>query len=534
MKYSFFLFFLVYIGQLLAQTSGLPTEQVEVIKSFDARLADATKVVLTPAILDVDTSIIRQNYVIDTRPVSLAYDPPKLRPLALRREKLPEQYAGFLKAGYGLPSGPLIEAGYYFKNEDRFDAHIGFNHHSANNKQIENQKFAYTGLILDGNYHIPDKFSVEGEIGFAQNLVSFYGYNHSDTSFTKEESKQRFNRFHLGAAAYNTYSNNLGLDYRLSTKFYALNDFFDATETGIDIDLQLIKWFADSHPLRLQIGNDYSGFQDTLDKRLNNFYIRPSFTFHGDIFRIKGGLNLITVKESFRVLPDLEFLFSLAGNAFGVYAGWKGDYYQNSFDNLSTYNPFIASQYEPKSSVYHDIYGGFKGASSGWNYQAQVGYKRINDLALFLPDSMDTRRFEVLYDTGGLIYISGSAGIEIWEGLEVSGTLLQNFYSLENEAKAWHLPGLEASFGLRYNLLEDKLMLRGDAYLANGVPFKTAQEESDRLGGLLDISFRGHYQLLEKFGLWLQINNLTNNKRERWERYPTFGINVIGGLLFRF
>ncbi|MEZ5032242.1 MAG: hypothetical protein R2787_12630 [Saprospiraceae bacterium] len=519
---------------LAAQTTDLPTEAVEIIKNFDARLEDAEKVTIPPAALETDTSKERLSYYVESKVPRLEYDPPRLRPLAFKREILQNQYKGFVKAGYGAPRSPWIEAGYGFQYEDQFDAHIGFLHHSAESTKLENQRFARTAFQLDGNAHLQDKFSVNGKVGFDQDIVSFYGYDHTDTTFNESATKQRFNRFSLGGQVYNTKPNNLDVDYQAGADFYSLTDFFDAKETGLHLHLSLTKWFADSHPLKIEIGNQLTAFSDSISKNLNNFYVKPSFTYHADQFRIRGGFNLVSIADGFKLLPNLEALYSLAGNALAIYTGWQGDYHQNTFDQLRQYNPFIVSAYDPRESIYRDIYGGVKGAASGWNYQAQVGFKKTEDLAMFLTDDLDTRRFRILYDTVNIVYISASAGIELWPGLQVSGTVLQNIYDPKNEESAWHLPGLEAFFGARYTLLENRLLLRGDGYLASGVSFINEDSNKDRLGSLVDLSFSAHYQVIEKAWLWFQVNNLNNNQRERWYRYPSFGINVLGGILFRF
>lgn len=180
---------------LAAQTTDLPTEAVEIIKNFDARLEDAEKVTIPPAALETDTSKERLTYYVESKVPKLEYDPPRLRPLAFKREILQNQYKGFVKAGYGAPRSPWIEAGYGFQYEDQFDAHIGFLHHSAESKKLENQRFARTAFQLDGNAHLQDKFSVNGKVGFDQDIVSFYGYDHTDTTFNESATKQRFNRF---------------------------------------------------------------------------------------------------------------------------------------------------------------------------------------------------------------------------------------------------------------------------------------------------------------------------------------------------
>jgi hypothetical protein len=30
------------------------------------------------------------------------------------------------------------------------------------------------------------------------------------------------------------------------------------------------------------------------------------------------------------------------------------------------------------------------------------------------------------------------------------------------------------------------------------------------------------------------MNNIFNNKYERWHQYPVYGFNILGGIVFRF
>ena len=515
----------------------LPAENVEVVKNFDARLVDARKIEIMPEVPELDTVRIPQEYQLQTGPADLTYAPPRLRPLAMPREPQPDAYPGFVQAGYGFPRSPFVRAGYTLRTENGGYGQVRVRHHSANNNaKVENQRFGETSILFTGQAPVQEKFVVRGNVGFDQRLVSFYGYDQADTTFTKEETKQRFNRFHIGGLMRNAQQNTYGLDYTVSASFYGLRDFFQAKENGLDLSVEGVKWFADSHPLALRIALDHSAFSapDSLDRSLTNFVIEPHFTFHGERFRVRLGANMVTLNDGLSLFPNLEGLVTLAGNAFAIYAGWQGGHQQQSFDRLTRYNPFLSSNALNRVSTYRDLYAGIKGAAGGWNYHGQVGLRQINDLALFLPEEMDTRMFMVLYDTAQNVYISGSAGIELWPGFDLNGTVQHNFYTLDNEAKAWHLPNLELSANARYRLLEDRLALRADLFMANGVPYRTETDDADRLGALLDLSVGAHYQILNRVGLWAQVNNLTNNRRERWQRYPTFGINGLAGVLIKF
>jgi outer membrane cobalamin receptor len=70
--------------------------------------------------------------------------------------------------------------------------------------------------------------------------------------------------------------------------------------------------------------------------------------------------------------------------------------------------------------------------------------------------------------------------------------------------------------------------------MENGLPYRTAAGEVDNLNALLDLSLSGEYTINEMFGAWLRVNNLLNNKRERFFQYPTIGTNLLVGVSATF
>ena len=39
---------------------------------------------------------------------------------------------------------------------------------------------------------------------------------------------------------------------------------------------------------------------------------------------------------------------------------------------------------------------------------------------------------------------------------------------------------------------------------------------------------------MPKLNLWFQVNNLLNNKYQRWNQYQVLGLNVLGGVVYSF
>ena len=83
-------------------------------------------------------------------------------------------------------------------------------------------------------------------------------------------------------------------------------------------------------------------------------------------------------------------------------------------------------------------------------------------------------------------------------------------------------------------MLDGKAKAKASIFVENGVPYQTEAGDAENLSGLLDLSVGAEYQIVKNFGIWLDIYNLANNKRQRWFNYPTYGINVLFGASARF
>ena len=187
--------------------------------------------------------------------------------------------------------------------------------------------------------------------------------------------------------------------------------------------------------------------------------------------------------------------------------------------------------------MYH-FYGGVKGNLGFLEYSGQGGYKIADDLALFLPETdpeNDIRkRFDVLYDSVTIVNINGTITADLFKDFTVGGTVNQNIYTTSQQDKPWHLPALTVNGTVTYTTLEGKLALRGEIFVENGVPYINDEGKADNLNGLFDVSVGAEYFFSKNFGGFLQIYNLADNKRQRWDDYPTFGINFLVGASARF
>jgi hypothetical protein len=519
---------------------GLPSGEVDVIKNFNARLIETEKYRLRPELPPLDTIAKIQEYNISALPLNVDYPPPKIRPIAMRPQDPGPVYPGYARLGTGLPKAFFAEGGYSLANSENFVLDARIFHYSADNSaHIENQKFSDTEAGLKGTFHLEDQgMGIQGKANYSLNNVFFYGYNDlgldSTVTFASDDVKQSFSMLELGGEVFNSKPTQLDFNYSGSVDFYHLEDNYAARENGVDIKLKGTKWFEDQHALQVIMRAEFTGYRDTADQSLNNYYLNPSFTYHGDVFRAKVGINAASSEDEFFFFPDVEVAVTLLGNLLTAYAGAEGNLYKNNFRNLSEYNPFISSRPELRNTNYNHFYGGVQGEILGADYQAQAGFKRCNDLALYLSDEDTIPRFNVLYDTVDIFTIKGSLTMPVFENFNLIGSIAQNLYSPKNQDKAWHLPSLELNVGASYVMLDNRLSLRGDLFVENGVPILDADGTNRHLNALFDLSASAEFMFTQNIGAFARVNNLLDNERERWHHYPVLGINGVVGLSARF
>jgi hypothetical protein len=531
---SLYLFCLVFFSFQELSAQELPDEKVEVIKNFEARLTDAQKIKLEPEPEVKKVLDQKFEYAIAEKVLPVDYLPPTIKPVSMPGEGLPTIYDGYIKAGYGYPLSPYLDAAYQFSKNDKSTLLGRLTHHSANDKNIENQRFADNDFLLQGSVLTDYGFAVDGKLNISLDENYFYGYDREDTTFTQQEVQHKLNVYELGLKLYNGTQTQGNVNYWVGLDGYLLDNNFATKEAGLLLDLGITKWFG-NHPLTVAIETDLSRLKDTAIHRLNNFYLHPSFSFAGDMFRLTLGGRLASSNEEYYFFPAIEGLLNLSGSNLSLFVGADGKLRKNTYRTLSDYNPYLVPEINGiRNTHYYDFYAGIKGVVSGLEYAFQAGFKPTKDLALFEPDlEKPYMRFNVLYDTVDIIYFKGSIKGELFPNLEASGSIVYNIYNTTVEEKAWYLPELQGNISISYLALDRRLRVKAEGYISDPVPFKELSfgEEPNLL---LDVSVGADFFFTERIGAFVHLNNLAANKYRRWYNYPSYGLNVLGGVMVRF
>ena len=525
-----------------AQT-GIEDNNVTVISNFRARLENADRITVRPVPPPPDTSRIRQQYTVIDQPITVDYPAPVIRPRGITRQKAEPSKNGYASIGVGLPGALSADLSYDLTGVDNAELGLYAKHFSFNNDgDVENQRSSDTEVGVEGTYLFDQGFALNGGASYTTQSRYYYGYNFplmetdSTPSFTQDQARQRFNTIDLHGNIFNGTRTAADIDYKAGVGLYLMDGNPAVRETGLDLRVEGTKWISDDTPLDIKFRADFTTYKDTATQNLNNIYLSPSYTTPiAGRYRLKIGVNLTSQDDDFDVFPNLAVTAPIIDGLLSGFVGAEGSLQKNTLRSLADYNPWIETRLRVRNSEYTRIYGGVDGNFSGVGYRIEAGYKIVDNLALFVLDrSRGLPQFDVVYDDGNIFTLQGSATYDQIDNLKLSGTIAQRFYSLEDEEEAWHLPSFTLNLGAHYQLLEGKASVGADFYLENGLPYQTLDGGADNLNALSDLSLSGEYNFNDNFSGWLRINNLLNNKRQRFVQYPTIGTNLLVGVAAKF
>lgn len=526
-----------YCFSVVAQDDKLESESVEIIKNFEAQLAESDKLDINPSLPPIDSTNRFVNYQISAQPMLINYPAPDIKPIAMKSDDLPEVKKSFLKGGAGVPNMYYGELSHYGNIMERVDIGAGATYHRAdNNENVENQKFINTDAFLQGAYKVKEDIYLQSKATFQERIDHFYGYDNELFSFTEDQIRQRFRTVNVSTSYVSPENDIEKLNYGGTVNLYTHSDWYDSRENGLAFTAKAKKFLKREHPIGLEVIGDLSSFRDSskVKQSLNILTLKPTASFHAENFKVLIGGNLIFHDSTFSAMPIIEAITNLAGNKLVAFAGWEGNVQKNTFRSLTNYSPYLVSDPTLFNTKSNDYYLGLKGKVKSVKYVVKAGYKQADRMPLYLQNMDQPLRFSILSDKTNITYLEASTEVTIFDKLDVTALFSKSFFELENEEQAWHIPSFELNLSARYKMLNDKLILRGEFYTANPVANIASDFTIEYLNTLYDLSIGGEFAINETIGVWLDVNNITGKKYERWRAYQNFGINFMGGIQLRF
>jgi outer membrane receptor protein involved in Fe transport len=131
-----------------------------------------------------------------------------------------------------------------------------------------------------------------------------------------------------------------------------------------------------------------------------------------------------------------------------------------------------------------------------------------------------------------VLNFGGELGYTAGESFSLITNLQFNQYNPKVAEKAWGLLPLEFKTTMRIQVLKD-LYVNSELYAFDG-PWYTTKTGRGNLQGAMDLSAGLEFKIVNNIKLWAQFNNLLNKEYQRWNQYPVYGFNFLGGVVFSF
>ena len=235
------------------------------------------------------------------------------------------------------------------------------------------------------------------------------------------------------------------------------------------------------------------------------------------------------------VLPNIYGEAQLQHNVLMVQAGWVGRFINNSFRSLSTMNPYMQDPTSLLNTKEVQYYGGIKATlGKHFSFNAKAAFITYNNMPLFVNDGLYGNSFIVTNESKmNDLQLHGDMSLVSQDKFTLTAGLDLNTYTgLSNNANAWGLIPVQLTGSFRWNAFK-QVLLKADVFTFSGVPALLKNNTETKTNGT-DLSAGAEFKITKKFSAWLDLNNILDQKYQRWYNYPVYGLNVIGGIIAHF
>lgn len=550
----------IVLAQTQSGTSEGHNEQVTIISSFDPSINQAFKLNTSPEALIFNITkpeFTYQAFNID-QPTEITLNP--IKPVVINADKRVSVTKNSLKAGVGSLFSPYLD---FFhssgqKSSYRFDAHL---YHLSTFRNIEHYSPSPESNTSASLHYKKFFGSHIFDVGFDYSLKTnrYYGFKPDDYpvwSKNEDRLKQMYNLARVNFTLSSNYRNNKKLFHKINVEAYYYFDKFKTSETNANISFDIHKNFNVSDVLDYQelgLSGKASYFQN-IDSLVttNDVLVSTTPYFKGNygIFNFYLGLNfnfLNTDKTNFYFYPIIDVNMNLIPKVLTVFVGFDGTVQKNSFLRLSDLNPWVGSTIPLKWDHSFKAYGGIRGnIAQKVNFSAQVSWEKFNNMFFFVNVPDDTtinyliavpfNKFGVLYDKGSKVSINGELTFAASDKVNILFGAKYNAYTLDSLDKPYQKPTTVLKFGVSV-LVTKKIRIWSDVYYygkRTALDLTTLPSTEVDMDAFVDLNLGVDYKLTDQFSVFLSLTNLLNKQYERYYHYPVHGIQIMGGLMYKF
>ncbi|MBQ4822187.1 TonB-dependent receptor [Aquimarina sp. MMG016] len=572
-KEILFLLLIIISNIVVAQEKEketIETERVVIVKAYTPEISDAFKIKSTPILDDSITQKKKEiRYSIFSVPVASTFSPAKGRAANIDRPKKIPIYDNYATLGFGNFTSVLAEfySNFQLNRSDNLGLYF---HHNSSQGGIDGVQLddKFYNTFLDLNYTSRTRDYTYGiEVGVEHQLYNWYGLpdipvltpeqidaidptqnyfgakiggklQFDDLYFKKAELKYRYFGDALSSVEHHVVAKPT-FEFEIGDELITTNFIVDYLGGSFERDINPV----------LQIPNDFS---------ILNMGVNPSLIVLRDNLTLNLGaavfysVNSKIDDNDLFIYPKVTASYRLLDEAVIAYGGLEGELKQNTYRNAAHANPYVSPTIglTPTHNQY-DAYVGLKGKISDVvSYNFRGSYTSESDKPMFVNNRIPTTQsegfdfgnsFTYRYDDVETVIGYGELNFNIAKKFKLGASIEYFDYTLDNEEQAWNLPEVKGSVLLDYQITDQwfagaQLFYVGERKdIDNTVPFAPLTPEPViTLDSYFDANVNLGYRFNEQLSVFLKGNNLAGENYERWVNFPVQGIQVLGGITYKF
>ncbi len=549
-------FIILATSQLQAQVN----REVEVTKAYIPTVAKAEKPQLVATIADtayinpdVDYSItpLSINTQLQTRPIN---------PATVTYWEFNQPTMAQIKVGAGYPLNSLLQAyasthnasvGYLAANID----HVGnySNIKSSSGDMVSAIETLNSGSIAAGLYL--GGRTLAADLSYSNDIYSNYAFEQTKSSLINYQQIATSVSFGDSFVDLSSLNFRVGgaYSYFFDTHSNVNNNILVGGSVGKNISLGRL--ILDASYKNIGGGDSYSNHTAevvlSLERSIEKWHVDLGVGYIFDQTELSQNSS-----SSGYIIPRVRASRTLT-NAITPFVEAYGSVEQNSFEQLSQINPYIAEGTAAKSSMEYNFFGGVMGQNNSYtlSYKLYAGYQiginsRLWGLTIIEEPSYTTSDIYCSYfDLALSDLYTASANAEVSYSPIGSLTLQADghVYAYSNSSSAKyinHRPTFEASLGAEYTLRRFRVGVKASVisersysaqYLTNLTSATSSSSSTAvHLPAAVDLSAYLDWQINSKWALFAQGKNLCNANLYPWPLYRGYGAQFTAGVKINF
>ncbi len=524
----------ILAGSQAQDTSG--KRGVNITSTFKPSLKEAAKINFnaSPPVTDTTRPVLQYN--LPNQNLNFSFQPGSLKPLALQVDTGGKwSNESYVKLGYGSLKTPYAQAGISFGNGQDAGLNIYAKHHSSKGKRPF-QDYSNSAIDLNGFFRASRNMEWNVRFGGFQEIYNRYGFEPSTLVFPKDSIEVRYQTWRSRVSFRNINRTEFGLSYAPEIRMDVFHDRANNSESNAYLHLPLQKSIGEKFAIDLAFTGSLSRYRPDNKKAVSNNYFAfsPSFHFKQSNVNVQAGIRPSWDNGEFKLFPNVMMEFNAKELDFSFQVGWTGQMRNSGFKYLAVYNPWIFAPDTVYNTWIEERYAGIKGAvGDHFNYSAKIALNKINNQPLFVNDTASGKSF-IVQREGDLKMMSlgGELGYTVGEKFSVLSNLSINTFKTKDLDKAWGLLPLEWKTTVKVQVLKD-LYVNSTLFAFDG-PWSLTKDGRKNLPMAMDLSAGVEFKVVKNIKLWAQFNNIFNKEYQRWNQYPVYGFNFLGGVVFSF